>query len=410
MQQVAIGGRLVELHHQHSSIEGVMARSWISVRSIVSVVCLVGLLAEQVAAQYVPDKLFVATKFGSSNLSSTVNHPFFSNISPFPSEFVLDETNMTGAFPPSGTTGGQFEKSEHLARFGTVGELPATGHQFQRREAWDIAFDMKIESPNVAPRKEAGLYFESPLGNFIFLATSNKSFYEGGPGTIGTIYGDEADKRLPQHNFSGGGGPLGDYNLNGTVDAADYTIWRDTLGSTEDFRANGSNEGASLDLIDQADYDVWKNAFGQSSPPGVSYNVGDTLRMRMVYTPPELADPNLPDIDNDPNVITPGNIEYIISLNGGAPISSGKKDFESTWKGIPNNTQISLRVQNIGTASVVNDSSKVTFNNFDFNGDLPGSGLPGAGSIVMGGTVPEPGSIALLATALALVACGGRRR
>ncbi len=36
----------------------------------------------------------------------------------------------------------------------------------------------------------------------------------------------------------------GDYNGNGVVDAADYTIWRDTLGSTTDLRANGDNYGA----------------------------------------------------------------------------------------------------------------------------------------------------------------------
>lgn len=58
--------------------------------------------------------------------------------------------------------------------------------------------------------------------------------------------------------------PLGDYNLNASVDAADYTIWRDTLGSTTDFRANGTNEGTSLDLIDEADYQWWKDRFGDA--------------------------------------------------------------------------------------------------------------------------------------------------
>jgi hypothetical protein len=48
----------------------------------------------------------------------------------------------------------------------------------------------------------------------------------------------------------------GDYNQNGTVDAADYTVWRDNLGS-----------GASLPNDDtpgvgQDDYDRWKTNFG----------------------------------------------------------------------------------------------------------------------------------------------------
>ncbi|HEY4234693.1 MAG TPA: PEP-CTERM sorting domain-containing protein [Lacipirellulaceae bacterium] len=60
----------------------------------------------------------------------------------------------------------------------------------------------------------------------------------------------------------------GDYNGNGIVDAADYTIWRDTLGSTTDLRANGDNAGASANVIDQADYTFWKSRFGAISGPG----------------------------------------------------------------------------------------------------------------------------------------------
>jgi hypothetical protein len=57
----------------------------------------------------------------------------------------------------------------------------------------------------------------------------------------------------------------GDYNLNGVVDAADYTVWRDTLGSTIDMRANGDNSGASADVIDAADYEMWKAHFGETA-------------------------------------------------------------------------------------------------------------------------------------------------
>ena len=37
----------------------------------------------------------------------------------------------------------------------------------------------------------------------------------------------------------------GDFNGDGKVDAADYTVWRDTLGSTSDLRANGDNTGTA---------------------------------------------------------------------------------------------------------------------------------------------------------------------
>ncbi len=63
-------------------------------------------------------------------------------------------------------------------------------------------------------------------------------------------------------------GLAGDYNGDGTVNAADYTVWRNTLGSTTDLRANGDNTGASAGIIDRADYDFWKANFGTHAGSG----------------------------------------------------------------------------------------------------------------------------------------------
>jgi len=52
-------------------------------------------------------------------------------------------------------------------------------------------------------------------------------------------------------------GLLGDYNGNGIVDAADYTVWLDALGGTTLL-----NESASPGIVDQSDYDFWKGNFG----------------------------------------------------------------------------------------------------------------------------------------------------
>ncbi|MEX2168718.1 MAG: choice-of-anchor Q domain-containing protein [Pirellulales bacterium] len=60
---------------------------------------------------------------------------------------------------------------------------------------------------------------------------------------------------------------IGDYNGDGTVNAADYTVWRDTLSSTTDLRANGND---SNNLIDTADYSVWTANFGEMLAVGAS--------------------------------------------------------------------------------------------------------------------------------------------
>jgi hypothetical protein len=71
-------------------------------------------------------------------------------------------------------------------------------------------------------------------------------------------------------NFGGSGAFLevvaaalpGDYNQNGAVDAADYTLWRDNLGSP-DALPNDDTPGVGPD-----DYDRWKTNFGQSTGSG----------------------------------------------------------------------------------------------------------------------------------------------
>jgi CSLREA domain-containing protein len=56
----------------------------------------------------------------------------------------------------------------------------------------------------------------------------------------------------------------GDYNFDGVVNAGDYTVWRNTLGATNDLRADGSGEefGVPDGVVDELDYAFWKANFG----------------------------------------------------------------------------------------------------------------------------------------------------
>jgi hypothetical protein len=52
----------------------------------------------------------------------------------------------------------------------------------------------------------------------------------------------------------------GDFNGDGTVNSADYVVWRDALGSTIKLAADSSGNN----VVDAADYAVWKAHFGET--------------------------------------------------------------------------------------------------------------------------------------------------
>ncbi|WP_442484108.1 dockerin type I domain-containing protein [Aeoliella sp. SH292] len=58
-------------------------------------------------------------------------------------------------------------------------------------------------------------------------------------------------------------GLAGDYNGDGFVNLADYTVWRDNLGATVD--AGTGADGNGNGTIDADDYQLWKTNFGNSS-------------------------------------------------------------------------------------------------------------------------------------------------
>jgi hypothetical protein len=61
--------------------------------------------------------------------------------------------------------------------------------------------------------------------------------------------------------------PVGDYNHNHVVDAADYVVWRKTFGQNgAALAADGSGNGT----IDNGDFDLWRSHFGQTLGSGAA--------------------------------------------------------------------------------------------------------------------------------------------
>jgi hypothetical protein len=62
-------------------------------------------------------------------------------------------------------------------------------------------------------------------------------------------------------------GVLGDYNKSGTIDAADYVLWRKTITqSGPALAADGNNNG----VIDPADFTIWRNSYGAQAGAGAT--------------------------------------------------------------------------------------------------------------------------------------------
>jgi gluconolactonase len=117
--------------------------------------------------------------------------------------------------------------------------------------AWNPAgqrlFDLPMPAiPTV--QDPTNVTFGGPDGRTLFITAGN------------SLYGIELNVPSPQ---------TGDYNGDGTVDAADYTTWRDTLGSTENLSADGNGNR----VIDAGDFGAWVSQFGNELGGAASASV-----------------------------------------------------------------------------------------------------------------------------------------
>jgi hypothetical protein len=121
-----------------------------------------------------------------------------------------------------------------------------------------------------------GVSLAANTNYWIVLQASSGSYNWGYTGDFNTMLGwaDSSDSGSTwfgtdayplQYSVVSGVQVPGDYNGDGIIDAADYTVWRDTLGqSGSGLAADGDGDG----IIGQADYDWWVLKFGSGGASG----------------------------------------------------------------------------------------------------------------------------------------------
>ena len=116
-----------------------------------------------------------------------------------------------------------------------------------------------------------GVDMSITVPNLTTSANGYNSLRIGGPSGVSSLGGGVVFDNISLELVDAVAGPVtGDYNGNGTVDAADYTLYRDTLGNT--VVAGTGADGNGDTFITPLDYDVWANNFGNmsSTSSGVS--------------------------------------------------------------------------------------------------------------------------------------------
>jgi hypothetical protein len=147
-----------------------------------------------------------------------------------------------------GTAAGQYDRLQVVGGFGAVANLDGT-------------LDVSLVNGFVPAVGNTFDVVTSTGGvvnsNVISLHSSDAAFY-----SLAVVSGNIlrlTTTAIPMQGIQG------DYNNNGVVDAADYVAWRDALGSSATL-PNDPTPGT----VNQADYDVWRANFGRAGGGGTA--------------------------------------------------------------------------------------------------------------------------------------------
>ena len=149
----------------------------------------------------------------------------------------------------SGATGFTAPANNPLVDFGTwnhfrivVDYQPHTYSVYLNGTQWKSAIPFVDGTPGLNKITNASVAAVPVQGDFDSLAAPGTAFID---------------------NFVIRDGLLGDYDLDGDVDLADFTVWKQSLNSsvaTPGYFADGNNSGG----VDAADFTVWRDNFGAS--------------------------------------------------------------------------------------------------------------------------------------------------
>ena len=154
-----------------------------------------------------------------------------------------------------------------------------------RYDRYHYEYDMQIDPGNYPENLELGFYYYDPYDSYGSRHSGYKMFEANLSDVLLEPNYEWSEIAIYYPNVSGHDGStyynltlspevvplLGDYNDSGTVDAADYTVWKDNLG--EDASVLHGNGVTTTTAVSGADYALWKNHFGESNASGSSESV-----------------------------------------------------------------------------------------------------------------------------------------
>jgi hypothetical protein len=167
-------------------------------------------------------------------------------------------------------------------RQGNDGLGGGAGNSTAGADEWDYNLDLSQLNTSTMTTISVPLSMFTRNMNSSAIGAAPVGFNNSGDGTLKNFGLYEFGGSVPGANQTGGGllklemeymeirlpvqALVGDYNGNGVVDAADYTVWRDHLGSTTFTLPN--RDPANTGAISAADYTSWKSNFGNHSGSG----------------------------------------------------------------------------------------------------------------------------------------------